>query len=185
MDTTSAQGGGTQPHSWLDLPGGPSRLSRAVNRWSSPWTAPDLMLRLHRWAYERSDGRIGHGVGGHPALLLYTTGRRTGQRRCTSLAYARDGDRLIVVASNHGADKAPAWLYNLQSNPMVELQVGRVHLAGEARVIRASDPDRGRLWQLLNASVSGRLDAYQTRTSRAIQLVALTPTRLVARSVAP
>lgn len=184
MDTTIAHDGSADEHFRLELPGGPSRLSRAFNRLSSPWTAPDWMLRFHRWAYERSDGRIGHGVGGHPALLLSTTGRRTGQRRCTGLAYGRDGDRLIVAASNSGADRPPAWFCNLQSNPAVELQVGRRHLAARAAIIEASDPDYPRLWKLVNGNINGRLDAYQAKTSRSIALVVLTPTRLAARSVA-
>lgn len=110
-------------------------------------------------------------------MLLYATGRRTGIRRCTGLCYARDGDRFVIAASNSGADKPPAWFNNLQANAAVELQVGRLHLAGQARAIDASDPEYSRMWGLINDTINGRLDAYQAKTSRPIPLVALTLVR--------
>ena len=158
-------------------PGGPPRLNRALNRWSSPWTAPDRVLAVHRWLYERNDGRVGHGIIGAPALLLYTPGGRTGIRRCTGLAYAVDGGRLIVAASNSGADKPPAWFYNLQANPAVEVQVGRLHLRARAAGVDASHTDYHRIWGSVNGTINGRLDAYQAKTSRPIPLVALTLAR--------
>ena len=177
MPSTIARAGSVPQDPWAEFPHGPARLNRAWNRWTSPWTAPDRLLRVHRWLYERTDGRVGHGIIGAPALLLYTTGRRTGIRRCTGLAYAVDGGRLIVAASNSGADNSPAWFCNLQANPAVELQVGRLHLRARAAVVDASDPDYRRLWGLVNGTINGRLDAYQATTSRPIPLVALTLVR--------
>jgi F420H(2)-dependent quinone reductase len=175
MDTIIAGAGSTGGDLCAQLPAGPSRLNRAINRWTSPWTAPDRALAVHRWFYERTAGRIGHGIIGARALLLYTTGRRSGQRRCTGVCYARDGQRLVVAASNGGAGKPPAWFYNLESDPAVELQVGRHHLVGQAQVIDASDPDYPRLWKFVDGNINGRLDAYQAKTSRPIPLVAVTP----------
>lgn len=177
MDTAIAEAGGAAEDLWAAFPGGLARLNRALNRWSSPWTAPDRVPAVHRWLYERTDGRIGHGIIGAPALLLTTAGRRTGLRRCTGLCYARDGDRLVIAASNAGADKPPAWFCNLQANPAVELRVGRRHLRARASVVDASDPDYHRLWGLVNDTINGRLDVYQAKTSRPIPLVALTLVR--------
>src|ERR1700678_3556893 len=99
-------------------------------------------LRLHQLLYERSDGLIGHKLlGGHPALLLRTTGRKSGKTRTNALIYAKDGARYLVVASKGGSDQAPGWLFNLEANPDVEVQVGRTHRPASATVIGSEDPD--------------------------------------------
>lgn len=133
-----------------------------------------LTLRVHQQIYERTGGLLGHRLLGLPALLLHTTGRRTGRRRTTALIYARDGDRLLVVPSNGGADKAPAWLHNLRAEPAVEVQVGRERRPGTATVIEHEDPDFERLWKLADEHNGGRYAAYQAKTSRPIPVVALT-----------
>lgn len=53
---------------------------------------------------------------GAPIVLLQTVGRRTGQLRSTALVYMPDGDDLVVVASNLGAERPPAWWLNLQAS---------------------------------------------------------------------
>jgi F420H(2)-dependent quinone reductase len=133
------------------------------------------VLRLHQRVYEASDGRVGHRVLGAPSLLLRTTGRRTGARRTNALIYAPDGDDLVVVASNGGADKPPAWLHNLVAEPSVEIQLGRERRPARARVLERGDPDYERLWKLVNDNNRGRYDRYQTMTSRPIPLVVLSP----------
>ena len=87
----------------------------------------------------------------------------------------RDGDDYLVVASKGGSDQAPAWLYNVQAEPEVEVQVGRERRPGTARVIESSDPDYDRLWKLVNDNNRDRYTAYQTQTSRPIPVIAVTP----------
>src|SRR5205814_3124058 len=117
------------PAGWIASPGSPSRRTG-----SSARTRRDRLLgvsitgqilRVHQRIYEATDGRIGHGTIGVPTLLLRTRGRRSGATRTNALVYARDGDAYLVVASNGGADRAPAWLHNLRANPQVEIQIGR------------------------------------------------------------
>jgi deazaflavin-dependent oxidoreductase (nitroreductase family) len=134
------------------------------------------VLRLHEALYERTDGRVGHRMIGVPTLLLRTTGRRSGATRTNGLVYARDGDDYLVVASNGGADRAPAWLHNLRANPAVEVQVGRERTPGTARVLEPTDPDYDRLWKIVNENNRDRYSAYQERTSRPIPVIAVTPT---------
>src|ERR1700745_2977528 len=97
------------------------------------------VLRIHETIYKGTDGRLGHRMIGVPTLLLRTTGRRSGAVRTNGLVYARDGDDYLVVASNGGADRPPAWLYNLQANPEVEIQIGRERRRSTARVIDSAD----------------------------------------------
>ncbi len=146
----------------------------------------DPYLRIHKYVYQRSDGRIGKHSGGVPALLLTTTGRKSGQPRTNGLTYCRDRGDLIVVASNGGSDRSPAWLLNLQAEPRVSVRVGRQVMAATARV--AGPEEREQLWPLVNRSnrglapllhpgAHGRYDVYQRHATRTIPVVIITPDR--------
>ena len=132
-------------------------------------------LRLHQWVYERSGGWVGHRMTGSRSLLLHTTGRRTGKRRTTALIDARHGADYVLVASNHARDRPPSWQLNIEADPRAEIQIARRRATGTARVVEASDPDRARLWALANAANRNRHNGYQSRTSRPIPLVVVTP----------
>ncbi len=143
-------------------------------------------LRFHKYLYEKTDGRLGAHSGGVPALLLTTTGRKSGQARTNGLTYCTDRGDLIVVASNGGSDRPPAWLLNLE--PTVTVRVGRRVFPATARV--ADPEERAHLWPLVNRSnrglsrlfhrgVTGRYDVYQRHTTRTIPVVIITPDRPV------
>ena len=133
------------------------------------------VLKVHDRVYKGTGGRVGHRILGVPTLLLRTRGRRSGATRTTSLVYAQDGSDYLVVASNGGADVAPAWLHNLTADPVVEVQVGRQTKPATARVISPGDADYERLWKIVNDNNGDRYTAYQEKTDRPIPVVALTP----------
>lgn len=105
--------------------------------------------RLHSLLLRASRGRLRRSrllAGGQPVLALTTTGRRSGAKRTTTLAYLRHEDRYAVVALNLGSDHHPSWCANLRTNPSALVHVnGEDHqvLAREAR-----DAEAQRLWQL-------------------------------------
>ena len=134
------------------------------------------VLRLHEQIYKRTDGRVGHRMIGVPTLLLRTTGRRSGTTRTNGLVYARNGDDYLVVASNGGADRPPAWLHNLRANPDVEVQIARERRKGAARVVEPSDTDYDRLWKIVNDHNHDRYSAYQKQTARPIPVIVIRPT---------
>jgi F420H(2)-dependent quinone reductase len=138
-------------------------------------TIQGSVLKLHQRLYERSGGRIGHGMIGVPTLLLRTTGRRSGAQRTNALVYAKDGEQYVVVASNGGADNPPGWFFNVSAKPEVEIQVGRSKTAGTARVLQPGDQNYERLWRLVNTNNHDRYDGYQSKTSRPIPLIVLSP----------
>ncbi len=140
-----------------------------------PMSATGQFLRLHERLYKATDGRIGHRMIGVPSLLLRTTGRRSGVTRTNALVYARDGADYLVVASNGGADKNPAWLFNLRADPKVEIQIGRERQKAEARILGPEDPDYGRLWKIVDEANHDRYSAYQEQTERPIPIVVVTP----------
>jgi deazaflavin-dependent oxidoreductase (nitroreductase family) len=86
-----------------------------------------------------ADFRANHGqftgdMAGRGILILTTTGARSGEPRSVVLGYGRHGDRLVVIASDNGAPKAPAWYHNLLANPAATIE-----LAGPERFeVRAS-----------------------------------------------
>lgn len=127
---------------------------------------------LHRWVYRRTGGRVGGRLARSPVLLLTTTGRRTGKPRTTPLLYLGDGDRLVIVASYGGDDRAPAWYRNLEANPEVTVEVGRSRRRMHAE--DAAGEEQVRLWERLTRMYPP-YDDYQARTSRRIPVVILTP----------
>ena len=130
------------------------------------------ILKLHQGIYEATDGRLGHKLLGVPTLLLRTTGRKSGLERTNALIYIDDGKgNKVVVASNNGEAKSPAWLLNLKAKPSVEFQINRDRFPATAEVIEKDHPDYQRLWQQHNAHNADRYDQYQSMTKRAIPMV--------------
>jgi F420H(2)-dependent quinone reductase len=138
-------------------------------------TLQGSMLKLHQSLYERSGGRLGHGMIGVPTLLLRTTGRRSGAERTNALVYAKDGTDYVLVASNGGDDRAPAWLFNVRAKPEVQIQVAQAKMPGTARVLEPGDEDYERLWRLVNDNNHDRYDGYQSKTTRPIPLIVVSP----------
>ena len=131
-----------------------------------------LITVVHRALYRLTGGRIGAHAGRANMLLLTTLGRRSGKQRVTPLLYVDDGERFVVVASNAGDDRHPAWLLNLRKHPEAEIQVGTRQLRVQAR--EASDAECERLWPKLLGSYKYFRD-YRTRTQRHIPVVVLEP----------
>ena len=131
--------------------------------------------RFHLAVYLNSGGQFGHGLSGTSSLVLTTTGRRTGRPRRTVLVYARQGDDMVVVASNYGGDRPPAWLLNIRTQARVEVLVARRRTTAAAREVTADDPRYPALWALVNAHNHDRYTEHQRSTARSISLVVITP----------
>jgi len=132
-----------------------------------------------RWAgklniplYRISGGRLMGKVNQAPVLLLTTTGRKSGQKRTAPVVYLTDGENLVVIGSNAGHSRTPAWSLNLKANPEAEVEVGRERHAVHARV--AEGEERADLWRRHNEQYSG-FDEYEARTDRNIALFVLEP----------
>lgn len=134
------------------------------------------VLSIHDKIYQGTNGWIGHRLpGAPPTLLLRSIGAKTGAARTNSLTYAKDGGTYLIVASNAGARRYPAWYHNLKANPEVEINVGRKRFAVTSRIVWPDDADYGRLFRIADENNSGRYTAYQKKTTRPIVVVALTP----------
>jgi deazaflavin-dependent oxidoreductase (nitroreductase family) len=104
-------------------------------------------------------------------LLLTTTGRKTGQQRTTPMMFERDGDDLIVIASNMGAPAHPDWYLNLADHPQVTVEVGDERFGAAAATI--TDTRREQVWAMLKQRYPFFAD-HEANTSRQIPVVALT-----------
>jgi len=104
-------------------------------------------------------------------VLLTTIGARSGQPRTTPMMFHRDGDRLLVIASNMGAPKNPDWYLNLVANPQVTVEVGDETY--EAVATTATGQERERLWPMLKETYPFFAD-HEAGTGRTIPVVILT-----------
>ena len=116
---------------------------------------------------------------GSPVLLLTTTGRKTGRWRTSPLLYLEDGENMVVVASNGGAPKHPAWWLNLEANPEATVELGSRKL--RVRAEKAGGEKRRRLWARL-VEMYPAYEDYQRRTTREIPVVILRPQRYTSGS---
>jgi deazaflavin-dependent oxidoreductase (nitroreductase family) len=93
----------------------------------------------------RAKGGRDVGHFGHHLLLLTTRGAKTGQERTTPLAYHRDGDSYVIIASMGGAPKHPAWYHNLLANPEAVIEVEDQTFKVRATAVTGG-PERDRLY---------------------------------------
>ena len=105
-----------------------------------------------------------------PALLLTTTGRRSGKPRSLPLIYKKVGDAYVIAGSKGGADDDPVWYKNLQANPDCEIQVARDVFKVRART--AQGAERQALWTQM-VEVLPQYADYQRLTDRQIPVVVL------------
>ena len=132
-----------------------------------------LMSKSHVFWYRMLGGAgLTGNFGRGPILLLTTTGRKSGEPRTTPLFYGRDGDNVVVIASNNGADADPGWWKNLKSNPDATIQIKRE--TRRVRAEQATPEEKARLWPEMT-KVYPAYDDYVKRTSREIPLVILKP----------
>ncbi|MEV7908308.1 nitroreductase family deazaflavin-dependent oxidoreductase [Streptomyces anulatus] len=128
----------------------------------------------HIRRYVESDGEKGHMYQGWPTLLLSTRGRKSGKLRRTALIYGQDDDRYLLVASNGGAPRHPAWYLNLAEDPDVVVQVGPDKFTARARTATAEE--KSPLWGVMT-SIFPLYDSYQAKADREIPLVIVERTR--------
>ena len=133
---------------------------------------PRWVTRLYAWVYQGSGGRVLGRMGGQPVLLLQTTGRRSGRTRTTPVQYLADGDTFVVVASNAGAARPPAWYLNLRADPHARVDIGPRTV--DVRAHEATGQERAELWQRLTAA-NRYLRRAARKAGRELPLMALVP----------
>jgi deazaflavin-dependent oxidoreductase (nitroreductase family) len=123
----------------------------------------------------RAKGGKGITNFGDRLLLLTVRGAKSGTPHTYPLAYHRDGNSYVVIASKGGAPTHPDWYRNLLVNPDVEVEVGGGRFTAHARPI-PEGPERDERYARQAEIMPGFRD-YEIKTAgiRTIPVVVLQP----------
>ena len=123
--------------------------------------------------FRANQGKVGGYFQNIPLLLLHTTGAKSGKQRVNPVAYIKDGDRYVVIASKGGAPSHPDWYHNLAANPDVRVEVGTESF--DARATITEEPERTKLFTQVETLYPG-FKEYRMKTDRVIPVITLTRT---------
>ena len=137
-----------------------------------PWIKEHISIYLkdgeagHLW-----DSSIAGGPGPIPTLLLFTTGRKSGQESIMPLIYGAVGDAYAIIASKGGAPKHPGWFHNLMAQDQVKLKGKNDVFQATTRI--ATGDERAKVWDQLAAIYPPFNDYKVAAGSREIPVVML------------
>lgn len=158
---------------WTDEPNPIQRgVRRLIATAPMAWGLAHTIHHLDRTVLRLSGGRTTAVAltTGLPIIGLTTIGARSGQPRTVPLVGIPDGLRLILIASNWGQAKHPAWYYNLKTNPRVTVTFkGR---AEEYLAREVAGEEREACWRRAVALYPG-YSGYAERAGRAIPVLVL------------
>jgi deazaflavin-dependent oxidoreductase (nitroreductase family) len=125
--------------------------------------------------FRANGGKVGGMFEGAPLVLLTTTGARTGRPHTNPAIYLRDGERVLVFASNAGLPRNPDWYHNLVAAPRVTVEIGTgdgdiERYPAEAAPLQGEERDR---LYLVQSELNPAFVAYQAGTTRVIPVIAL------------
>ena len=132
-----------------------------------------LATQLDRPLMRASGGRLRLSVV-IPVLLLRVPGRKTGQLRSIPLLYVpdvrADDEGALILASNAGQGRLPAWYLNLR--PLTQAEVVRSGETATLLVQELAGAEREEAWQKAVRLYPGYL-AYQKCTTYPIPVIRL------------
>jgi deazaflavin-dependent oxidoreductase (nitroreductase family) len=143
------------------------------------WFYVNVAPHIDRPLMRMTGGRI-NTVGSGQVGILRVRGAKSGEERRTPLAFTRDGDTVLVVASRGGDVKHPAWYRNVIANP----RVGFMSRGGEREYIahEAEGAERERAWELVNRTYAGYTTYQERAGARRIPVIVLEPLADAAQS---
>lgn len=99
---------------------------------------------VDRFVYRVTRGRTtaSSWLGGVEITMLTTTGARSGRPRTLPVLGLPDGDGMIVIASNFGRPRNPAWYHNLRANPHASIVFEGTRREVVAHVLSGAERDR-------------------------------------------
>lgn len=113
-------------------------------------------------------------LAGHPIMILWTTGAKSGQRRRSIVTASRD-DEGYVIAGTNGGNRAvhPAWLGNINADPNVTFEAEGREQEGTARQVTGEE--REHLWAQHVEQLPWFGKYPEQITEREIPVVRITP----------
>ncbi len=159
---------------WRDSPNVIQRaMRRIIAARPITWVLARTIHHIDGAVMRASGGRATAGglLTGLPLIQLTTTGAKSGQPRRVPLVGIPDGERLILIASNWGQAKHPAWYYNLRANPVAEVTRGGVTRTLTARELTGAERDAA--WTRALALYPGYQGYADRANERDIPVIAL------------
>jgi len=137
--------------------------------------SPHAWVREQVELYESSGGTKGTTLldTGLPVVIVTHRGNKSGAIRKTPLMRVKEGDRYVLVGSQGGAPKDPAWVHNLRADPQIELRDETVVRPMHVREVKDA-AEKARLWGLAVAAYPPYAE-YQGRTKRQIPVFVAEP----------
>ncbi|WP_139828994.1 nitroreductase/quinone reductase family protein [Mycobacterium riyadhense] len=155
----------------------PRLIRRTAGTRPMAWLYGHIQEPLDRFVCRLSSGRttLTSLLGDVDTTILTTTGAKSGLPRTHVVLGMPDGERVIVVASNYGRGRHPAWYYNLIANPRASIEIDGVTRDVVAQ--RLTGEERERYYQR-SVDIYPGFDLYRRRANREIQVLALDPVEL-------
>jgi deazaflavin-dependent oxidoreductase (nitroreductase family) len=139
------------------------------------WLFARVLHHVDGRVMRRSAGRhsVSAALTGLPIVELTTVGARSGEPRTLPLIGVPDENRLVLVASNYGQQRNPAWYYNLKATP--RCSVGYRGQRHDMEAYEAQGEERQRLWELDVAVYPPRNHYARRAGNRRIPVMVLRP----------
>ena len=148
-----------------------SFLVKLVTNPVSTFLIRNISARLDPLLMKATNGKwTSMGPAGPTMVTLITKGRKTGKERLVQLSFVPHEGDALVVASAMGQQKHPAWRYNLEANPHIEMQVKGERYPAVARML--TDAEKDAIWDKMRSQIP-MIHVYETRTDRNIKVFRL------------
>lgn len=135
------------------------------------WFVKHVASRIDPVLFKATHGRLtSMGPPAIPMLTLTALGRRSGKPRSVHLACVEHEGDYLVVASSMGQQKHPAWRYNLEANPRVQVQMRGERFVARAQML--TDAEKRDVWDDVRQALP-QLNVYEQRTDRNIRVFRL------------
>jgi deazaflavin-dependent oxidoreductase (nitroreductase family) len=120
--------------------------------------------------FRDNGGKVGGQMENIPLLLVTMKGAKSGRTITLPLAYSKDGNRFVVIASYAGAPHNPSWYHNLVAHPDVTIELGGEKFPAKASVAQSAERDRLFKQQADQLPI---FNEYQQKTTRRIPVIVI------------
>ena len=150
-------------------------LRRIAASGPGSWFFARVLHRIDKPVYRLTGGRYTFAalLSGLPVVMLTTTGARSGRPRTVPVLGFPTPAGLVVIASNYGQRRHPAWYHNLKAHPQ-----GQVALDGRTwdfTAREAEGDERDRIWRQGLTIYPGWSQYEKRATNRRIAIFILEP----------
>jgi deazaflavin-dependent oxidoreductase (nitroreductase family) len=135
--------------------------------------APTVLPPIDKFVNKITGGRVLIAAALLPSLVLTTTGAKSGESRKAPLAcLPQDDGSFLVVGSNFGQEKHPAWSGNLIKTPDATVLYRRRTFPVSAHLL--SDSEKAEVWPELTKAWP-TFDRYVEVSGRNLRVFRLSP----------